>query len=151
LNPAPDDKGERRASSGFTLIELAVVLVITGLLIAAYLDASRLWLENRRRDATMEHISLIHDAMTHYYARNGAYPCPAVPVALPPDQKDVDCATTDPAAIRQAEQHGMAFITSKAGRKIVEGAVPYKHLSIPRESTLDGWGNQFTYAVTYPA
>ena len=136
----------RNPASGFTLVELSVVLVITSLLMVAYLDASRLWLEGRRRDVTMEHISLIHDAMTHFYARNGGYPCPAAPVRS--DDAKVDCAALDPASVRQAEAHGMAFITSKAGRRIVEGAVPFKLLSIPRDSTLDGWGNQFTYAVT---
>ena len=135
-------------ASGFTLVELSVVLVITSLLMVAYLDASRLWLEGRRRDVTMEHISLIHDAMTHFYARNGGYPCPAAPVRSGPDDAKFDCAALDPASVRQAEARGMAFITSKAGRRIVEGAVPFKLLSIPRDSTLDGWGNQFTYAVT---
>jgi prepilin-type N-terminal cleavage/methylation domain-containing protein len=136
-----------RAQAGFTLVELSVVLVVTSLLMVAYLDASRLWLENRRRDVTMEHISLIHDALTHYYARNGAYPCPAAPVSSPDDTK-IDCTALDAMAMQQAQQHGIAFIHSKAGRKIIEGAVPYKQLSIPRESTLDGWGSQFTYAVT---
>lgn len=134
-------------ASGFTLVELSIVIVIIGLLMTAYLDATRLWLENRRRDVTMEHISLVHDALTHYYARNGGYPCPAAPVSSPDDAK-LDCTALDPAAIRQAEAHGIAFIHSKAGRKIIEGAVPYRQLDIPRESTLDGWGNLFTYAVT---
>lgn len=135
-------------ASGFTLVELAIVILISGILLVSWLDASRVWLENRRRDTTMERISLIHDAMTHYYARNSAYPCPVAPVVSRPDVKTDYCATLDAATQRQAEQHGVAFITSKAGRRIVEGAVPYRQLDIPRESTIDGWGNQFTYAVT---
>ena len=145
-HPAIVDK--HQDSSGFTLVELSVVLVISSLLMVAYLDASRLWVEGHRRDVTMEHISLVHDAMTHYYARNGAYPCPAAPIEFQADIKVDACAGLDADSIRQAEQHGIAFITSKAGRKIIEGAVPYRQLSIPRESILDGWGNQFTYAVT---
>jgi len=146
-HPAMAGHTDRHASSGFTLVELSVVLVISSLLMVAYLDASRLWLEGRRRDVTMEHISLIHDAMTHYYARNGGYPCPAAPVSSPDDTK-IDCTALDAAAMRQAQQHGIAFINSRIGRKIIEGSVPYRQLSIPRESTLDGWGNLFTYAVT---
>lgn len=87
-HPAIVDK--HQDSSGFTLVELSVVLVVTSLLMVAYLDASRLWLENRRRDTTMERIGLIHDAMTHYYARNGGYPCPAAPVRSDPDDAKFD-------------------------------------------------------------
>jgi prepilin-type N-terminal cleavage/methylation domain-containing protein len=49
-----------KPASGFTLVELAIVILISGILMVAYLDASRVWLENRRRDTTMERISLIH-------------------------------------------------------------------------------------------
>jgi prepilin-type N-terminal cleavage/methylation domain-containing protein len=115
-------------ASGFTLVELAIVILISGILLVSWLDASRVWLENRRRDTTMERISLIHDAMTHYYARNSAYPCPVAPVASHPDVKVDYCATLDAVTQRQAERQGVAFITSKAGRKIVEGAVPYRQL-----------------------
>ena len=147
-HPAIADNNNRQASSGFTLIELSIVLVVSSLLMVAWLDASRLWLENRRHDATMERISLIHDAITHYYARNGAYPCPAAPLGSHAEDIKYDCTVLDAAAMQQAERHGIVLINSKTGRKIIEGAVPYRQLSIPRESTADGWGNQFTYAVT---
>jgi prepilin-type N-terminal cleavage/methylation domain-containing protein len=147
-HPAIAGHTDRQASSGFTLVELSVVLVVSSLLMVAYLDASRLWLEVRRHDATMEHISLIHDAITHYYARNGAYPCPAAPLGSHAEDIKYDCTVLDAAAMQQAERHGIVFINSKIGRKTIEGAVPYRQLSIPRESTSDGWGNQFTYAVT---
>ena len=41
------DRVKREASSGFTLIELSIALLVSGILMAAYIDASRLWLENR--------------------------------------------------------------------------------------------------------
>ena len=123
--------------------------MVIGILMAAYLDASRLALENRRRSVTMEHLSLIQDAMAHYIARNGAYPCPAAPLSAgPEDIKIEDCAILNNTDIEQAEEHGVALIESKGGHKIMEGAVPYRQLNIPRESALDGWGNQFTYAIT---
>jgi prepilin-type N-terminal cleavage/methylation domain-containing protein len=139
----------RQHVSGFTLIELAVVLMVSGILMAAYMDASRLALENKRRNVTMERIDLIQDAMAHYFARYGAYPCPGPPVSAGPDDlKAGNCASLDDADIAEAEEHGIAFINSRAGRKIIEGAVPYRLLDIPRENTLDGWNNQLTYAIT---
>lgn len=141
--------GNRQASSGFTLVELSIVIMISGILMAAWLDAGRLALENKRRSVTMERIDLVRDAMAHYMARNGAYPCPAAPVSSAPgDLKVEDCATLDDADMAEAEAHGIAFINSKAGRKIIEGSIPYRLLNIPRETTLDGWNDQFTYAVT---
>ena len=91
---------------------------------------------------------LVQDAMTHYFARKGAYPCPAAPVSdNPGDTQYYDCTTSDAVQIEHAEQHGIVFINSN-GREIIEGAVPYRLLNIPREGAVDGWDNEFTYAVT---
>jgi prepilin-type N-terminal cleavage/methylation domain-containing protein len=137
-----------RTDSGFTLVELAIVLLVTGILMAAYLDASRLWLETRRHDVTMARMRLIQDAMTHYFSRNTAYPCPAAPVSNPSDDLPYeDCTTLSPAQIQQAKKQGIAFINYN-NRQIIEGAVPFRLLNIPRESALDGWDHQFTYAIT---
>jgi prepilin-type N-terminal cleavage/methylation domain-containing protein len=137
----------KRKASGFTLIELSIVLLITGILMAAYLDASRLWLENRRHGLTMERMKLVQDAMAHYIALNGAYPCPAPPVSYKPDVQYDDCAALNLTQMTQAEKHGVLFINYN-NRQIIEGAVPYRLLNIPREAALDGWDNQFTYAIT---
>jgi prepilin-type N-terminal cleavage/methylation domain-containing protein len=139
---------KRKASSGFTLVELAIVLLVTGILMVAYLDASRLWLETRYHDVTMARMRLIQEAMTHYIASNGAYPCPTAPFSYNPDdiQSD-DCTTLNLTQIKQAEKHGIVFINYN-NRQIIEGAVPFRLLNIPRESALDGWDNQFTYAIT---
>lgn len=74
-----------RKNQGFTFIELAVVIMISGslmLLIAAFLEN---YAKNIQRTKTIENLSITDEALAEYYGRFGVYPCPADPTLGPGD------------------------------------------------------------------
>lgn len=67
----------RQKCSGFTLIELAVVLTITALLIAAIAVPLASRVESRRVDDTVRLLELAQEKLLLYASRLGFFPCPA--------------------------------------------------------------------------
>ncbi len=112
-------KPSHRRHAGFSLVELAVVLVIVGLLASGLM----LSLGTQRESATtleaQRQLESIREALIGFALANGRLPCPA-PRTL---------ANTDANAGREncASQHGV---------------VPWVTLGLPET---DPWGNRFTY------
>jgi prepilin-type N-terminal cleavage/methylation domain-containing protein len=147
----------RTTKDGFTLIELAIVLTITGLLIGASLPLIKIWMAYKREGITKEHIQDIREAMAQYYARTGALPCPGPRVDLDtPYLFATVCAGIvstpykDTAAARGIFFAGATSrqMNAESTAAIIEGGVPYKQLNIARETAFDGWQHLMTYAVT---
>jgi len=67
---------KRNRTAGFTLIEMAVVLFIVGLLIAGVLGPLETQLEARDRRATIETMEEIIESLYGYAINNGRLPCP---------------------------------------------------------------------------
>src|SRR3989338_6112219 len=64
---------ERRRQKGFTLVELAIVITIIGLLIGAVLKGQKI-LENARVSATITQVSSIDAAAKTFYDTYGGLP-----------------------------------------------------------------------------
>src|ERR1039458_4450983 len=69
----------KRNSSGFTLAEIAIVLVIVGLLMGGLLQTLSTQLDQRKRNDTQQTLDLARDALIGYAIANGRLPCPAAP------------------------------------------------------------------------
>jgi prepilin-type N-terminal cleavage/methylation domain-containing protein len=109
----------RLRNYGFSLVELAIVLVIVALLTSGLLlgiSAQRNATENVDAQRQLENI---RDALLGFAMANGRLPCPALP----------NLANTDANAGREncAQQHGV---------------MPWATLGLPET---DPWGNRFTY------
>ena len=63
---------------GFTLIELAIVLGIVGLIAAGMLNAWAARLAQQRIDRTKSNAETIKTALTLFISRNNRMPCPAI-------------------------------------------------------------------------
>lgn len=71
-------KGEVNiAESGFNLVEMAIVLVIVGVLLGGLLTPLSTQFENSRRTGAQASLTDIHDALLGFAAANGRLPCPA--------------------------------------------------------------------------
>jgi prepilin-type N-terminal cleavage/methylation domain-containing protein len=66
---------------GFSLIEIAVVLVIISILLAIVAVPLSTQVDQRRRAETMKQLDLAKDAITGFAISNGRLPCPALKVA----------------------------------------------------------------------
>lgn len=117
---------------GFTLVELAIVLVIIALLTGGLLISVSAQQEAAARSTTERRIADVIDALTGYAAANGRLPCPAAP------------ATTGVEAPLGGGDCSNDW----------DGFVPARTLSLgPADSNgylLDAWGNPIRYAVTTP-
>lgn len=70
-------------SEGFTLIEMAIVLMISGMIMLVGAGLLKIYVHQERFERTIENVEMVQDAMTEFYALHGRYPCPADP-SLPP-------------------------------------------------------------------
>jgi prepilin-type N-terminal cleavage/methylation domain-containing protein len=109
---------------GFSLVELAIVLVIVALLSGGLLLGLSGQRDQVQSKEARQQLETIREALIGYAMTNGRLPCPA-PANLP---------DTDPAA-------GKA-LTPPCENALRFGVVPWVTLGL---SETDPWGNRFTY------
>jgi prepilin-type N-terminal cleavage/methylation domain-containing protein len=132
-----------KSKHGFTLIELCIVLIISGLLLTAGLRAFNIYLRQQQVSETKSNIAAIQEALDGYAQANGHYPCPA-PIDAAPDTAGYAAATNCAAAAGS----GIAEVTGRGGRKVRIGAIPVRTLGLSDSYMTDGWSRRYTYAVT---
>ena len=72
-------ESRRRAIEGFSLVEIAVVLVIISVLVTIVAVPLATQIEQRRGDETRKQIELAKEALIGFAMANGRLPCPADP------------------------------------------------------------------------
>lgn len=117
-----------RCHSGFTLVELAVVLLILGLLLGGLLVPLGTQLDQQSIKETQRKLDEIKEALIGFALVNGRLPCPA------------DGATPSGGAGSGEESYN-----STTGQcDITDGVAPWATLALPET---DAWGRRFTYRV----
>ena len=115
------------SQAGMTLAELAIALMVLGLIMGGALDLYNRAHGQREIEGTYENLDAITDTLSVYVASHGRLPCPA-----------------DPAVNEMTL--GLERTTCDASTR--EGILPFATLNIPRKTAMDGWGRYFTYAVS---
>ncbi|OQW68671.1 MAG: hypothetical protein BVN34_08275 [Proteobacteria bacterium ST_bin12] len=108
-------------TKGFSLVEMAIVIFIAGILLTAGLKLLSVRVNSAQIETTTTHQDAIKQALIAYLGKNKRLPCPgniADGFALPPP-----CNSTS-------------------------GIVPYSELGLDQAAVLDGWENYFTYVIT---
>jgi prepilin-type N-terminal cleavage/methylation domain-containing protein len=119
-----------KPTSGFTLIEMAIVLLIVTLLLGGLLMPLSAQVEQRKVSETQKTLEEIKEALLGFAIANGRLPCPA-----------------------NAISHGAeAPAGGGACANALDGFVPAVTLGItPTDDqgfAIDGWGQRIRYAVT---
>lgn len=136
----------QNTKKGYTLLELAIVLVIVGVISAGALVALKVQLDSEKVISTTQNMKTIEDALLSYFAHNGYLPCPA----------DLSEATTN--ATYGTSQYsgapracttiaGGVYSIADGSDAVYMGAVPFKTLGISNDFMFDGWDNKFSYVV----
>jgi len=126
---------------GFTLIEMAIVLVIAGLLLTVVIGMGNALIAQSRISATKSKQETIKTAILSYIARNSRMPCPAVPIVAP-GNPGYGIEATSPGTCDAVQGFGIGQA------RVVIGLVPWITLGLSDEGGEDGYYNRFTYAVT---
>jgi len=115
-----------RAMKGFTLVEMAMVLMIVGLLLGGLVPTISAQMETQRNSETRRQLNEIKEALIGYAVINNHLPCPA----------DGSIATGQPNA---------GVMKSSCGTSANGGVLPWVTLGV---SETDAWGRRYSYRVT---
>ncbi len=116
---------------GFSLVEMAIVLVIIGLLLGGMLMPLSAQMEQRRVAETQKALDEINQALIGFAITQGNLPCPADPLLAS------GAAGAGLARPRIAAPAGCTGGNS--------GVLPWATLGV---NETDSWGNRYTYRVT---
>lgn len=119
----------KNKNTGFTLVELAVVLFLVGLMATLGLTALNAQMTMTSYSSTKKKQELIKDALIAYLGKNKRLPCPAT--------------TND-----GLEKRDNTVTAGNLNCTAVYGVLPYATLDLPKNVALDGWESFFSYAVT---
>lgn len=117
--------------SGFTLIEMGVVIVIMGLIVGSFFSFYSTNDRQQRYELTQQRLDRISRALSDFASLNGFLPCaaPADPGINPLGQARAACNTP--------------------GQR--DGIVPFRELGLSQDDVTDGFGNPISYTVTEAA
>lgn len=151
--------------SGFTLIELAVVITIIALISGMGLVATSGIVESAKLSNTQKKMDEIENALMSFRIANNRLPCPSnaalgvratgfgiEPTAgyTPPSSTATttyNCIDLTAGTGTTTANYYWGAATNSIPAAIVEGAVPVRALGLPDDYAFDGWGGKFMYAV----
>lgn len=117
--------------NGFTLVEMAIVLLIVGLLLAGLITPISTQIQQRRIGATQDAMNEIAQALYGFALANGRLPCPATP--------------TIPTGTAGAGTEATTGAGPTLACTLTTGVLPWATLGV---SETDAWGQRYTYRVT---
>jgi prepilin-type N-terminal cleavage/methylation domain-containing protein len=118
-------------SRGFSLVELAMAVLIIGLLLAGALVPLSSQIDTRNIAETQRNMDAIREAIIGFAQANGRLPCPA--------------DGTIKAGVAGAGVEATSGSAPNTACTQVYGVVPWSTLGVPET---DGWGRRFSYQVT---
>lgn len=121
----------KNSTQGFTLVELAMVLFILGLLLSAFLAPLAARVEQQERNNTQIQLDEIEEVLYGYVLQNNQLPCP-------------DCSDNTGGCAAATTDDGQADQTVPGTCDTVEGNLPWSDLGV---NGTDEWDNIFRYRV----
>ena len=149
VNASPFIRGSRQGvTAGFTMIELAVAIVIIALLLGSILVPLSTQVESRKYDETQRILEQAREALIGFAAATGRLPCPA----------SISSNGSEHFSVGGGPGNGLcdSSVTGPVGTNIYVGFLPAATLGFtPVDSNgyaIDAWSlqqNRIRYAVSY--
>ncbi|OGT30090.1 MAG: hypothetical protein A2W28_10425 [Gammaproteobacteria bacterium RBG_16_51_14] len=127
--------GRPDIQKGFTLIELAIVLFIAGLILVGVLTPLATQIEQKERQNTQDVLNDIEEALYGFTVANGRLPCP--------DCRD-NTGTCAGVAANEINDGQADEINAPLECATAEGNLPWVDLAVPE---FDIWGRHYIYRV----
>ena len=133
-----------KKQSGFTLIEVALVIGLIGFAVAAGTISYTHFANNQKARVTEERMDKILNAISVYAQKNYRVPCGADPAAGTAGAIDPSSTLADQG---REPNNGRCFNRSATVDNSIEamGVVPWKELGLTEQDVKDGWDRYFTY------
>lgn len=147
----------RSRVTGYTLLEMSVVLIVVGIVIASAASVYSLYLKNKAIMDTANNVNIVMNAVSNYFIQNGKYPCPArldaqrsdADYGMPTDCTDTSVAPGNCSGGICVEQRAATIATLVPPKpRVRRGAVPFRILNKPEYVSRDGYNARLEYAVT---
>jgi len=136
-----------RGKRGFTLIEIAIVLVIVGLLITGTIGAIQPLVQNSRVTQTGTKLDRVELALLAYVIQNGCLPCPGDPT--PATGGDAGWSQTAATAYYGPNYTSANRPCASPGTCLnTVGILPWNVLGLRQADAIDAWQDYISYAVT---
>ena len=147
--------------SGYTLIEMAIVLMIVGLILGGGAALYEQYITQNKVETTLTNIDTASVKLNLFQQNKGRLPCPAPLNAARGSatygaENTANCAAAIAAGAGTCtggicvERTVRTDLTGTDALVLV-GAVPFRTLQTPEETTFDGYQDRLVYAVTYSA
>lgn len=128
----------RAMTRGFTLIEMAIVLVVIGLLLSGGLLSVAPILESSRVKDTKSKLDDIESALLVYAIQNNCLPCPATATTA------IGGANVGQSLPQPLDANNCSTGACTNAR----GVVPWITLGLSEADVTDAWGMRISYAIT---
>jgi len=132
------------SQSGLSLIEIAMGIIVIGLLMMPVIQSYEQQIMDARGATTQANFYTVQTALQQYFYANNYLPCPA-------DITANDSSATYGQELRAGNACGPAgpgVVLNAPANTVIRGGVPFAALDIPVSATLDGWSNKIAYVVT---
>jgi prepilin-type N-terminal cleavage/methylation domain-containing protein len=130
------------ADDGFTLIEMAIVMVVIGLLLSGGILALAPVIQSSKTTDTNSRLDRVEQALLVYVIQNGCLPCPTDPTLASTAALAGQASTTSGPQVG-CSASACSFIVGATG----PGAVPWITLGLSEADATDGFGNRIAYAI----
>lgn len=114
---------------GFTLAEMAIVIVIVGILLTLGIGVATSQLSNVQRSATQSSLNAARDTLLAYFASSHRFPCP------------------DTSATRTGLESKIVVGGTGTACTAAIGTIPYAAIGLPKSDAIDAYGNLITYVI----
>lgn len=138
-------KRAHKAQAGFSLITMALFIMLLGMMVVAGSILVERWTDKKRQVEVTEQLALLEGNLRSYVTLNGRYPCPA-PLDAPLDSATFGVEV--PAPCNDGDHQGTFRSQGSDERMVRVGAMPVRTLGLPDEMIADPWGSRYVYALT---
>jgi len=150
-----------KKQSGYTLIQMAISLIVIGLLFSILANFYYQYRSQQSIKETYSNLESALNSISTYYANNGRVPCPA-PLTAARNAAgygaESACTSGAIAALAPGDCAGGICVEETVrgtltgtDRRVIVGTIPFRELQIPEEKSFDGYGSRYVYAVTMSA